>query len=165
MLIFVCWNVCWNGSGRAQHLCLSFSGTLEAFFGMPLCVQATKSRAEEVQGAIAASTSATAASIPAPRSASDIKAGCRKLKSQPSELAAYIASVPPGSYKKVLKSDMDSGVLGLFATALQQLQASDAGWCRAALQALQSVDRYKMASAMAAKETRQVLADVAKAVA
>lgn len=118
-----------------------------------------------VKEAVAASTAVSAASLPAPRAASELKAACRKLQGQPSELAAYIASLPPASYRKVLKSELDSEILGAFATALQQRQASEPAWCRAALQALQGVDRYKMTSTMAPTVTREALAALQQAVA
>lgn len=90
----------------------------------------------------------TAASMPVPSTSQDVKVACKRLKQSPAELADYLSRIPPVTYKKLMKSDLDADTLQCFANALKERSGTDPDWGRASLAALKQVDRFTMLSLM-----------------
>jgi hypothetical protein len=93
--------------------------------------------------------------LPAPRTSSDFKAMCKRMKSDASALSEYIQRIPPGSYKKLFKSDLDTVALDSFAEVLLHRVKSDPDWCKACMKSLQRVERYDLQRAMSSSLGRK----------
>lgn len=104
---------------------------------------------------------AKAVDMPVPCTSQDVKTACKRLKHSPGELAEYIGSIPPISYKKLLKKDLDIDTLRCFATALKERVGGDPLWAEASIKALGTVDRFRVLSIMSS-DVKAMLGDVEK---
>lgn len=104
---------------------------------------------------------------PLPTTAHEFLQGIRSLRrsadsGEQAEVAvgAYVRSVPPDDYAKVIKSNLDGKILAEFAAVLKTSVAVDKEWCKACLLGLLGVERSTIVLAMLPSAQKKVLTDV-----
>jgi hypothetical protein len=103
-----------------------------------------------------------ASSMHRPHTSQEFKSSYRSLKTDASEVAAFVSAIPCSTYQRVFKSDLDAEVMEAFAMALSEKKCLDASWCKTCLAALSGVDRYSMTRAMVTGKTKALLVAIEK---
>lgn len=75
-------------------------------------------------------------------------------------VGAYVRSVPPDDYAKVIKSNLDGRILAEFSAVLKASVAMDKEWCKNCLLGLLGVERSTIVLVMLPPAQKKALADV-----
>ena len=73
---------------------------------------------------------------------------------------AYVRSIPPADYPKIIKSNLDGRVLSEFAAVMKAAVPGGQAWCKACLMGLVGVERFEIVMVMLPASEKKVLVDV-----